>query len=85
MATEAPVLPRRSPLQRCRRPPLVAALHAKGMAMGTVLAFMMSVTALSLPERVLLRRVLKVRLIAIWAAVVTVSIVFVGLLFNFIL
>ncbi len=65
--------------------PLVAALHAKGMAMGTVLAFMMAVTALSLPEMILLRRVLKVRLIAIWAAVLTASIVFTGLLFNFIL
>ena len=65
--------------------PLVGALHAKGMAMGTVLAFMMAVTALSLPEMILLRRVLKVRLIAIWAAVLTVSIVFTGLLFNFIL
>jgi uncharacterized protein len=65
--------------------PLVAALHAKGMAMGTVLAFMMAVTALSLPEMILLRRVLKVRLIAIWAAVLAVSIIFTGLLFNFIL
>jgi uncharacterized membrane protein YraQ (UPF0718 family) len=45
----------------------------------------MAVTALSLPEMILLRRVLKVRLIAIWAAVLAGSIVFTGLLFNFIL
>ena len=65
--------------------PLIEALHAKGVAMGTLLAFMMAVVALSLPEMVLLRRVLKVRLIAIWAAVVAVSICLVGLLFNLVL
>ena len=65
--------------------PLVGALHAKGVAMGTVLAFMMSVVALSLPEMILLRRVLKVKLIAIWAATVATSIIAVGLLFNLIL
>ena len=64
--------------------PLIEALHAKGVAMGTLLAFMMAVVALSLPEMVLLRRVLKVRLIAIWAAVVAVSICLVGFLFNLI-
>ncbi len=65
--------------------PLIQVLHAKGVAMGTVLAFMMAVTALSLPEMVLLRRVLKVKLIAIWTATVAVSIIAIGLLFNFIL
>ncbi len=65
--------------------PLVAALHAKGVAMGTVLAFMMAVVALSLPEMILLRRVLMVKLIAIWAATVAVSIIAIGLLFNLIL
>ena len=65
--------------------PLVAALHAKGVAMGTVLAFMMAVVALSLPEMILLRRVLMVRLIAIWAATVAVSIIAIGLLFNLVL
>ena len=65
--------------------PLIQALHAKGMAMGTVLAFMMAVTALSLPEMVLLRRVLKIRLIAIWASVVAVSIIATGLLFNLVI
>ncbi len=65
--------------------PLIEALHAKGIAMGTLLAFMMAVVALSLPEMVLLRRVLKVKLIAIWAGVVAVSICLVGLLFNLVL
>ena len=65
--------------------PLIQVLHAKGVAMGTVLAFMMAVTALSLPEMVLLRRVLKVKLIAIWTATVAVSIIAIGLLFNLIL
>ena len=65
--------------------PLIEALHAKGVAMGTLLAFMMAVVALSLPEMVLLRRVLKVRLIAIWASIVAVSICLVGLLFNLVL
>ena len=65
--------------------PLIEALHAKGVAMGTLLAFMMAVVEISLPEMVLLRRVLKVRLIAIWAATVAVAITFTGLLFNLIL
>ena len=65
--------------------PLIEALHAKGVAMGTLLAFMMAVVALSLPEMILLRRVLKVRLIAIWAATVALAITFTGLLFNLIL
>jgi uncharacterized membrane protein YraQ (UPF0718 family) len=65
--------------------PLVEALHAKGLAMGTVLAFMMSVVALSVPELVLLRRVLKPRLLGVFVAVVTFGILVVGLLFNLIL
>jgi uncharacterized protein len=65
--------------------PLIEALHAKGVAMGTLLAFMMAVVALSLPEMILLRRVLKVRLIAIWAGTVALAITFTGLLFNLIL
>ena len=65
--------------------PLVGALHAKGLAMGTLLAFMMAVVALSLPEMILLRRVLKVRLIAIYVAVVGTGILFTGYLFNAIL
>jgi uncharacterized protein len=62
--------------------PLVGALQAKGLAMGTLLAFMMAVVALSVPEMILLRRVLTWRLIAIFVAVVAVSILFTGYLFN---
>ncbi len=62
--------------------PLVEALHDKGMEMGTVLAFMMSVVALSLPEMILLRRVLMPRLIGTFVAVVATSIVCIGYLFN---
>jgi len=65
--------------------PLVEALHAKGLAIGTVLAFMMSVVALSLPEMVLLRRVLKPRLLAVFVAVVGTGILAVGFLFNLVL
>jgi uncharacterized membrane protein YraQ (UPF0718 family) len=65
--------------------PLVEALHAKGLAVGTVLAFMMSVVALSVPELVLLRRVLKPRLLGVFVGVVAAGIVAVGFLFNLIL
>lgn len=65
--------------------PIVQALLAKGAALGTVLAFMMSVIALSLPEMVILRKVLKVRLIATFVGVVAVGIMLVGYLFNFLL
>jgi hypothetical protein len=62
--------------------PLIAALHAKGMAMGTALALMMSIVALSLPEMILLRRVLKPRLLAIYVGIVATGIVAIGFLFN---
>ncbi len=62
--------------------PVVHALTEKGAALGTVLAFMMSVVALSLPEMIILRRVLKPRLIAIFIAVVATGILLVGFLFN---
>lgn len=62
--------------------PLVQVLHDKGMPMGTLLAFMMAVVALSLPEMILLRRVLKPPLIATFIAVTGVGIVAVGYLFN---
>jgi len=65
--------------------PLVEALHAKGVALGTSLAFMMSIVALSLPEIVLLRRVLRPRLLAIFVAVVAAGILAVGSLFNLVL
>jgi hypothetical protein len=62
--------------------PLVQALYDKGLPMGTLLAFMMSVVALSLPELILLRRVLKVPLLATYVSVVGAGIVGVGYLFN---
>jgi uncharacterized membrane protein YraQ (UPF0718 family) len=65
--------------------PLLDALVAKGLPMGTLLAFMMAVVALSLPEMVLLRRVLKPRLIAVFIAITGASIIAVGYLFNAIL
>lgn len=65
--------------------PLVEALHDKGLPMGTLLAFMMAVVALSLPEMILLRRVLKPQLLGIYVAVVGASIVAVGYLFNVLL
>ena len=57
----------------------------QGLPMGTLLAFMMAVVALSLPELILLRRVLKPQLLAIYVAVVGSSIVAVGYLFNYLL
>ncbi|HEX2704655.1 MAG TPA: permease [Candidatus Lustribacter sp.] len=65
--------------------PLVEALYDKGLPMGTLLAFMMATVALSLPEMILLRRVLKPALIATFAAVVSVGIIAVGYLFNAVL
>jgi uncharacterized membrane protein YraQ (UPF0718 family) len=65
--------------------PIVQALLAKGAALGTVLAFMMSVIALSLPEMVILRKVLKMRLIATFIAVVASGILLVGFVFNAVL
>ena len=62
--------------------PVVEALLGKGAALGTVLAFMMSVIALSFPEMVILRKVLKPRLIAVFIAVVGCGILIVGYLFN---
>ena len=62
--------------------PLVEALYAKGLGMGTLLAFMMAVVALSLPEMILLRRVLKPKLIAAFIGVVATGILLVGYLFN---
>ena len=64
---------------------MVEALHAKGVALGTSLAFMMSVVALSLPEMVLLRRVLRPRLLVTFVGVVGAGILVVGFLFNAVL
>jgi len=65
--------------------PIVEALLAKGAALGTVLAFMMSVIALSFPEMVILRKVLKLRLIAVFIGVVASGILIVGIVFNTVL
>lgn len=65
--------------------PIVEALLEKGAALGTVLAFMMAVIALSLPETIILKRVLKWPLIATFLGVVGVGILFVGYLFNWLL
>lgn len=65
--------------------PIVYALMEKGMSMGTVLAFMMAVTALSLPEMIILRKVLKMPLLAVFAGIMAATITAVGYLFNAIL
>ncbi len=65
--------------------PVVQALLGKGAALGTVLAFMMSVIALSLPEMVILRKVLRPQLIGVFVGVVGTGILVVGYLFNFVL
>jgi uncharacterized membrane protein YraQ (UPF0718 family) len=65
--------------------PIVEALIGKGAALGTVLAFMMSVIALSLPEMVILRKVLKLPLILTFAGVVAFGILIVGYVFNLVL
>lgn len=65
--------------------PIVQALLGKGAALGTVLAFMMAVIALSLPEAIILQKVLKPRLIATFFAVVALGIMLVGYLFNWIM
>lgn len=65
--------------------PIIEALLDKGVAIGTALAFMMAITALSLPEAILLRKVIKPKLIAYFFGIVTISIIFTGYLFNMIL
>lgn len=65
--------------------PAAQALAGKGMAMGTVLALMMSVTAISFPEAVILKNVLKMRLLCTFFGIVTAGIIIVGYLFNAIL
>lgn len=65
--------------------PIVYALMEKGLSMGTVLAFMMAVTALSLPEMIILRKVLKIPLLAVFVGIMGVTITAVGYIFNAIL
>jgi uncharacterized protein len=61
---------------------LVAVFIEKGIPIGTALAFMMSVTALSFPEMIILRKVLKPKLLAIFIVILAVSITGIGYLFN---
>ncbi len=65
--------------------PIVESLIGKGLPIGTSLAFLMSVTAVSFPEMIILKKVLKKELIAIFVSIVAVSIIFTGYLFNILL
>jgi uncharacterized protein len=65
--------------------PIVYALMSKGLSLGTTLAFMMAVTALSLPEMIILRKVLKMRLLGVFVGIMTITIMGVGYLFNLIM
>lgn len=65
--------------------PIVSVLIEKGVSLGTALAFMMSVIALSLPEIIILKKVLKMQLIAIFVGIVTFGIICVGYLFNYVM
>jgi len=65
--------------------PIVYALMEKGLSTGTVLAFMMAVTALSFPEMIILRKVLKIPLLGVFVGIMTITIIAVGYLFNLIL
>lgn len=62
--------------------PIAEALVAKGVGLGTVLAFMMAVTALSLPSLIMLKRVVKLPLLATFTGVVTAGILIIGFTFN---
>ena len=62
--------------------PIAMVLFQKGIPLGTALAFMMAVAALSLPEAIMLRRAMKLQLILIFFSVTTLAIIFTGYLFN---
>ncbi|MFC1478246.1 permease [Candidatus Margulisiibacteriota bacterium] len=64
--------------------PIAMVLFKKGLSLGTVLAFLMAVSALSLPEAIILRREMKTKLILIFFGVVTAGIIFTGYLFNYV-
>lgn len=65
--------------------PIASALVLKGVGLGTVLSFMMAVTALSLPSLILLKKVVKTKLLVLFVGIVTVGIIFIGYLFNYLL
>ncbi|MDK2808757.1 MAG: uncharacterized protein PWP67_1985 [Clostridium butyricum] len=62
--------------------PIAEALVLKGVGLGTVLSFMMGVTALSLPSMIMLKKVVKTKLLAVFFGVVTIGIIVIGYLFN---
>lgn len=64
--------------------PIAEALFSKGVGIGTILSFMMAVTALSLPSMIMLSKVVKPKLLAIFASIVTIGIIIIGYLFNMI-
>ncbi len=63
--------------------PIAVVLFQKGIPLGTALAFMMAIAALSLPEAIMLRRAMRLRLIALFFGVTTLAIIFIGYIFNF--
>ena len=63
--------------------PIAAVLFQKGVPLGTALAFMMGIAALSLPEAIMLRRAMRLPLIAAFFGITTLAIIFTGYLFNF--
>lgn len=65
--------------------PIISELTKGGMAMGTALAFMMAVTALSLPEMIILRKVLKPKLLGVFVGIMAITIIIIGYLFNVVL
>ena len=65
--------------------PIVRSLIEKGLPMGTALAFMMSITALSIPEMIILRRVMKLKLLVLYVGILTIGIIGTGYLFNAVL
>jgi uncharacterized membrane protein YraQ (UPF0718 family) len=62
--------------------PIAEALVLKGVGIGTALSFMMAVTALSLPSMIMLKKVVKTKLLVIFAGLVTVGIIIIGYIFN---
>ncbi len=62
--------------------PVAEALFFKGVGVGTILAFMMAVTALSLPSMIMLKRVVKTKLLAVFIAIVVIGIIIIGYTFN---
>jgi len=65
--------------------PIIQALVIKGVPIGTALAFMMAVVGLSLPEALILKKVMKLKLLLAFFGIVTIGIIFIGYLFNIVL